>query len=298
MIFASNEDERQLAVNKLLPFQKEDFIGIFKEMNGKPVNIRLLDPPLHEFMPHMEEEKKELASSLGISMEEIEQRASQLEEFNPMLGHRGCRLGVTYPEIYNMQVRAIIEAAVEVADSGVSVIPEIMIPLISTVEELEILKKDALEVIENVFSEKGKTVSYKIGTMIEIPRAAIVAGDIAKVAEFFSFGTNDLTQTTFGLSRDDAGKFLPTYVSQGILPSDPFVSIDQSGVGFLVEHACREGRKNNDKIHLGICGEHGGEPKSIEFCHKAGLDYVSCSPFRVPIARLAAAQAALKEKQA
>ncbi|MFZ9001573.1 MAG: pyruvate, phosphate dikinase [Bacteriovoracaceae bacterium] len=298
MIFANTQEERQTALDKILPFQKEDFMGIFTEMNGKPVNIRLLDPPLHEFMPHTEEEKKELANSVGVELNDIENRASQLQEFNPMLGHRGCRLGVTYPEIYKMQVRAIIEAAVEVAGKGVKVIPEIMIPLISTKQELAILKKDALEVIDMVFKEKGESVAYKIGTMIELPRAAIVAGEIAKEAEFFSFGTNDLTQTTFGLSRDDSGKFLPAYVLKGILSRDPFVSIDQSGVGFLVEHACKEGRKNNEKIHLGICGEHGGEPKSIEFCHKVGLDYVSCSPFRVPIARLAAAQAAIKEKQA
>jgi pyruvate,orthophosphate dikinase len=298
MIFANTEQERQTALDKLLPFQKEDFAGIFTEMNGKPVNIRLLDPPLHEFMPHTEEEKQELANSVGLELSDIENRASQLQEFNPMLGHRGCRLGVTYPEIYKMQVRAIIEAAVEVSNKGIKVIPEIMIPLISTKEELAILKKDALEVIDTVFKEKGESVAYKIGTMIELPRAAIVAGDIATEAEFFSFGTNDLTQTTFGLSRDDSGKFLPSYVSKGILSRDPFVSIDQRGVGFLVEHACKEGRKTNEKIHLGICGEHGGEPKSIEFCHKVGLDYVSCSPFRVPIARLAAAQAAIREKKA
>ncbi|MDD0852634.1 pyruvate, phosphate dikinase [Halobacteriovorax sp. GB3] len=296
MIFAEDVMSREKALSKLLPFQKKDFLGIFKAMDGKPVNIRLLDPPLHEFLPHSEQEKNELAEYLGIDIREVEDRAEKLQEFNPMLGHRGCRLGVTYPEIYKMQVRAIMEAAVESSESNITVMPEIMIPLVALKGELAILKEDALEVIKAVFKEKGKEIKYKIGTMIELPRAAITAGEIAKEAEFFSFGTNDLTQTTFGLSRDDAGKFLPEYVGRGLMPNDPFVSLDQSGVGFLVEHAVKEGKKTNANMHMGICGEHGGEPSSIDFCHRAGLDYVSCSPYRVPIARLAAAQAALNNK--
>jgi pyruvate,orthophosphate dikinase len=296
MIFANSVKDRELALKKLLPFQREDFVGIFSVLNGLPCNIRLLDPPLHEFLPHTAEDKKELADSLHLDIKTIEQRGDQLHEFNPMLGHRGCRLGITFPEIYKMQVQAIIEAALIVKDKGIDVIPEIMIPLVAVEGELTILKQDAISEIERIFKEKGKTIKYKIGTMIELPRAAITAGTIAKHAEFFSFGTNDLTQTTFGLSRDDAGKFLPDYVSKGLMPTDPFVSLDQEGVGFLIKHAVTEGKKTNPNIHVGICGEHGGEPKSIEFCHKVGLDYVSCSPYRVPIARLAAAQAALKNK--
>jgi pyruvate,orthophosphate dikinase len=294
MIFAETLDNRKKALAKILPFQREDFVGIFTVLNNLPVNIRLLDPPLHEFLPHSEADKKELATSLGLDMKVIEQRGEQLHEFNPMLGHRGCRLGVTFPEIYRMQVQAIIEAALICADKGVVVIPEIMIPLVAVEGELTMLKEEAIAEIERVFKEKGKTIKYKIGTMIELPRAAIMAGSIAPHAEFFSFGTNDLTQTTFGLSRDDAGKFLPEYVSKGLMPNDPFVSIDQEGVGFLMKHAVTEGRKAHPKMHFGICGEHGGEPKSIEFCHKIGLDYVSCSPYRVPIARLSAAQAAIR----
>lgn len=294
MIFANNVKDRKVALAKILPFQREDFVGIFTVLNGLPVNIRLLDPPLHEFLPHSEEDKKELADGLNLDIKSIENRGNQLHEFNPMLGHRGCRLGVTFPEIYRMQVQAIIEAALICADKGIDVIPEIMIPLVALEGELTVLKADAIDEIERVFKEKGKKVKYKIGTMIELPRAAIMAGKIAKHAEFFSFGTNDLTQTTFGLSRDDAGKFLPEYVTKGLVPNDPFVSIDQDGVGFLMKHAVSEGRKANPDMHFGICGEHGGEPKSIEFCHKIGLDYVSCSPYRVPIARLAAAQAAIR----
>ena len=294
MIFAETTEERQRALAKLLPFQREDFLGIFKAMNGLPVNIRLLDPPLHEFLPHKEEERAELAEVLGVNISVIEQRNNSLHEFNPMLGHRGCRLAVTYPEIYLMQVRAIIEAAILATEEGVEVKPEIMIPLTSEAKEFSFIKEECTEEIQRVFKEKSKKVAYKMGTMLELPRACITAGEIAKDAEFFSFGTNDLTQTTFGLSRDDAGKFLSTYTVKGIYPKDPFVALDQSGVGFLVKHACIEGKKVNEKIHLGICGEHGGEPSSIEFCHKAGLDYVSCSPFRVPIARLAAAQAQVK----
>ncbi len=294
MIFANSTKEREMALAKILPFQREDFVGIFTVLNGLPVNIRLLDPPLHEFLPHTTEEKKELADSLHLDLKTIESRGEHLHEFNPMLGHRGCRLGVTFPEIYRMQVQAIIEAALICADKGITVIPEIMIPLVALEGELTLLKEDAIKEIERIFKQKGKTIKYKIGTMIELPRAAIMAGQIGKHAEFFSFGTNDLTQTTFGLSRDDAGKFLPDYVSKSLVQYDPFVSIDQEGVGFLIKHAVAEGRKVNPDMHFGICGEHGGEPKSIEFCHKVGLDYVSCSPYRVPIARLAAAQAAIK----
>ena len=294
MIFADSVADRKKALAKILPFQREDFVGIFTVLNNLPVNIRLLDPPLHEFLPHTTEDKKELADSLGLDMKIIEERGDQLHEFNPMLGHRGCRLGVTFPEIYRMQVQAIIEAAIICADKGITVIPEIMIPLVAVEGELTFLKEDAIKEIERVFRETGKKVKYKIGTMIELPRAAIMAGQIAKHAEFFSFGTNDLTQTTFGLSRDDAGKFLPDYVTKGLMARDPFVTIDQEGVGFLMKHAVSEGRKSNPGMHFGICGEHGGEPQSIEFCHKIGLDYVSCSPYRVPIARLSAAQAAIK----
>lgn len=294
MIFAEDEEERQVALDKLLPFQKEDFLGIFKEMEGMPVNIRLLDPPLHEFLPHKEEELKELADSLHLDLKVVELRQNNLHEFNPMLGHRGCRLGITYPEIYRMQVRAIMEAAVESAKAGATICPEIMIPLVSATKELAILRAEAEEVIEQVFKEQNFRLKYKLGTMLELPRACITAADIATKADFFSFGTNDLTQTTFGLSRDDSGKFLPTYQQRGIYESDPFVSLDQEGVGFLVHHAVHAGKEVNKTLHCGICGEHGGEPKSIDFCHRVGLDYVSCSPYRVPIARLAAAQAAIR----
>lgn len=295
MIFASNKKERRKALDKLLPFQKDDFKGIFKAMRGKPVNIRLLDPPLHEFLPQKESDIEELAAALGLSTDEVMERQHALHEFNPMLGHRGCRLGVTFPEIYDMQVRAIIEAALESCDDVecTNVIPEIMIPLINDYKELEILRGNAEKVIQESFEKYERKLKYKIGTMIELPRAAITADQVAPHADFFSFGTNDLTQTTFGLSRDDSGKFLPQYVSKGIYARDPFVALDRSGVGFLVDHAVTVGKKANEYLHCGICGEHGGEPSSIEFCHNIGLDYVSCSPFRVPIARLAAAQAAI-----
>ena len=294
MIFAENEKDRKKALDKLLPFQRTDFTGLFKEMNGLPVNIRLLDPPLHEFLPHSEKDQNELAAALGINVKVVRERNDALHEFNPMLGHRGCRLAITYPEIYLMQVRAIIEAAIESEKAGMKVLPEIMIPLTTELREFALIKEECIVEIEKVFKEKNHTIKYKMGTMIELPRACIVAGDIAKEAEFFSFGTNDLTQTTFGLSRDDAGKFLPTYTQRGIYPRDPFVAIDQQGVGFLMKHAVSEGKKTNPSMHNGICGEHGGEPSSVEFCHNIGLDYVSCSPFRVPIARLAAAQAVLR----
>ncbi|WPU64945.1 pyruvate, phosphate dikinase [Peredibacter starrii] len=294
MIFAENEKDRKKALDKLLPFQRSDFAGIFKELNGLPANIRLLDPPLHEFLPHSDKDQEELASALGINVKAVKERNDALHEFNPMLGHRGCRLAVTYPEIYLMQVRAIIEAAIDADKAGIKVLPEIMIPLITEVREYSMIKDECKAEIERVFKEKNHTVKYKMGTMLELPRACIMAGEIAKEVEFFSFGTNDLTQTTFGLSRDDAGKFLPSYTQKGIYPRDPFVSIDQDGVGFLMKHAVSEGKKTNAAVYAGICGEHGGEPQSVEFCHKIGLEYVSCSPFRVPIARLAAAQAALR----
>jgi pyruvate, orthophosphate dikinase len=244
-------------------------------------------------LPHSPEEISTLATYLNLSQDQIKNRADELFEFNPMLGHRGCRLGISFPEIYNMQVRAIMEAAVFASKEGISVQPEIMVPLVAMKEELEILRANAIAEIEEVFAETNTKIDYKIGTMIEVPRAALTAGEISKVADFFSFGTNDLTQTTFGLSRDDAGKFLPHYQKLGLFETDPFVTLDQNGVGQLLELATRLGRENNPKIHVGICGEHGGEPKSIHFCHKIGLDYVSCSPYRVPIARLAAAQASI-----
>ena len=294
MIFAENEQTRKKALDKLLPFQRADFTGIFKEMNGRPVNIRLLDPPLHEFLPHSEKDQKELSEVLRVSMRQITERNDALHEFNPMLGHRGCRLAITYPEIYLMQVRAIIEAAIDSDKAGIKVFPEIMIPLTSELREYSVIQTECKDEIEKVFKEKNHKVKYKMGTMLELPRACLMAGEIAREAEFFSFGTNDLTQTTFGLSRDDAGKFLPSYTARGIYPRDPFVSIDQEGVGFLMKHAISEAKKTNEKVYSGICGEHGGEPASVEFCHRIGLEYVSCSPFRVPIARLAAAQAALR----
>ncbi len=294
MIFAESTEERKKALDKLLPFQREDFLGIFRTLNGLPANIRLLDPPLHEFLPHQEHEVKELAQVLGVTERRIHERNNALHEFNPMLGHRGCRLAVTYPEIYQMQARAIIEAALLCEASGVKTAAEIMIPLTSELREYAVIKQECLEEIERVFKEKGARVKFKMGTMLELPRACIMAAEIAREADFFSFGTNDLTQTTFGLSRDDAGKFLPSYTARGIYPRDPFVAIDRDGVGFLMKHAVVEGKKSNASVYAGICGEHGGEPSSVEFCHQIGLEYVSCSPFRVPIARLAAAQAALR----
>lgn len=293
MILSETEADRRKALDKLLPFQKEDFRGIFKAMAGKPVTIRLLDPPLHEFLPHDAEGRKDMAKTMGISVEKIDALVELLDEFNPMLGHRGCRLGITYPEITEMQTRAIIEAAVELSSEGVAVFPEIMVPLIGTVEEFVNQKAVIKKTAEKVFDEKGKKVEYMIGTMIEIPRAALTAADIAKEAEFFSFGTNDLTQMTFGYSRDDAGRFLPYYVDAKILPDDPFQSLDVNGVGQLVRLGTDNGRGARDGLKVGICGEHGGDPASVHFCFEIGMDYVSCSPFRVPIARLAAAQASL-----
>ncbi|WP_298016078.1 pyruvate, phosphate dikinase [uncultured Parasphingopyxis sp.] len=295
MILASNEAGRRAALEKLLPEQRGDFKQIFEIMAGLPVTIRLLDPPLHEFLPHEDGEFEEVAEAADVSVDTLKRRVSELHEFNPMLGHRGCRLGVTYPEIYEMQARAIFEAACEVAEeSGEAPIPEVMVPLVSTKRELELMKAVIDETAKAVFEEKGRTLDYLVGTMIELPRAALRAGEIAEEAEFFSFGTNDLTQTTLGVSRDDAGRFLTQYVDKGIFPRDPFVSIDIEGVGELIEMAAERGRGTRAAIKLGICGEHGGDPASIAFCEKTGLDYVSASPYRVPIARLAAAQAALK----
>ncbi len=296
MILASDEKGRRAALEKLLPEQRKDFTEILEVMAGLPVTIRLLDPPLHEFLPHEESEFAEVATAAGIDVDTLKRRAAELHEFNPMLGHRGCRLGVTYPEIYEMQARAIFEAAVDVAEkSGAAPIPEVMIPLVATRRELELMKAVVDKAAQAVFADKGRTIEYLVGTMIELPRAALRAGEIAEVGEFFSFGTNDLTQTTLGVSRDDAARFLGAYVEQGIYAKDPFVSIDVEGVGELIEIAAERGRKTRSGIKLGICGEHGGDPASIAFCEKVGLDYVSASPYRVPIARLAAAQAALNK---
>jgi pyruvate,orthophosphate dikinase len=297
MILADNEAARRTALAKLLPMQQEDFDGIFRAMDGLPVTIRLLDPPLHEFLPQEEEDVKNLATEMGVELEMLERKIESLHEMNPMLGHRGCRLSLTYPEICEMQVSAIIGAACAVKKDGVDVRPEIMIPLTGAKPELSVLRDLSIEVADKVIAETGVKVDYLVGTMIEIPRAALLADQMAEVADFFSFGTNDLTQMTFGYSRDDAGVFLPEYVRMGILPNDPFQQLDQSGVGQLVEMACKKGRATNPAIHLGICGEHGGDPSSVAFCHRVGLDYVSCSPFRVPIARLAAAQVVVQEKQ-
>jgi len=297
MIVSDESEGRRKALAKLLPMQKEDFIGIFKAMGNRPVTIRTLDPPLHEFLPHSDEDLEKLAKKLDVSLEKLKTRVEALHEFNPMLGHRGCRLGIAYPEITEMQAQAILEAACEVKKDGVDVKPEIMIPLVAHVNELRRQEKLVRDVAKKVFKKYEIEVDYLVGTMIEIPRAAVTADEIASVAEFFSFGTNDLTQTTFGMSRDDSGSFLPYYVDQDILPRDPFQSIDQGGVGKLMEWGVERGRKERSGLKVGICGEHGGDPSSVEFCHSIGLDYVSCSPFRVPIARLAAAQAALKELQ-
>jgi pyruvate,orthophosphate dikinase len=293
MILATTRAAREKALDKLLPFQRGDFVGIFREMKGLPVTIRLLDPPLHEFLPQESAQLEKLARDTNTPLDELKKRSVELHEFNPMLGHRGCRLAVTYPEIYEMQVRAILEAACEVAGEGLEVLPEIMIPLVITRPELDRMRELVDRVAKTVFSKTGRTVPYFFGTMIELPRAALLAGDLTTNADFFSFGTNDLTQATMGLSRDDAGKFLPVYVEQGLLPADPFQSLDVTGVGALVRHACEKARAVKSTMKLGVCGEHGGDPASIRFFHEQKVAYVSCSPFRVPIARLAAAQAAL-----
>ncbi|MBI2809115.1 MAG: pyruvate, phosphate dikinase [Planctomycetes bacterium] len=298
MILASDEAGRKAALAKLEPFQKADFVGIFEAMAGLPVTIRLLDPPLHEFLPHDDKGQEEVANSLGLSVAKVKERVDELHEFNPMMGFRGCRLPIVFPEIGDMQVRAIIQAAIEVKKKGKEVLPEIMVPLAGTVEELAFVKKRAIEIAEDCMKKAGVKVEYQIGTMIELPRAALTADKIAEEAEFFSFGTNDLTQMTFGFSRDDIKGFMPTYLKEKILPVDPFQSIDVNGVGQLIEMGVKKGRASRQEKHkqhlkIGICGEHGGDPDSVVFCHQVGMDYVSCSPFRVPIARLAAAQAAL-----
>jgi len=297
MILAEDQDGRIAALEKLLPMQRGDFEGIFKAMSGLPVTIRLLDPPLHEFLPHEDENQKEMARVLKVSVEEVRRKVASLHEFNPMLGHRGCRLGITYPEIYQMQARAIMEAACNVKKQGVKVLPEIMVPLVGIKKEFEILKDQIKEVVAQVFEEKKIRIPYLIGTMIEIPRAALTADRIAETAEFFSFGTNDLTQMALGFSRDDAGSFLGEYLEKGIYETDPFQSLDQEGVGLLVQLGTEKGRKVRPDLKIGICGEHGGDPASVEFCHRVGMDYVSCSPYRVPIARLAAAQAVVRSKK-
>jgi pyruvate, orthophosphate dikinase len=296
MILAEDLTARKAALKKILPLQKKDFVGIFKSMAGLPVTIRLLDPPLHEFVPHETKDINDLAKALKISPAAVKAKVESLKEFNPMLGHRGCRLGITYPEVYDMQVEAIMSAACDVAKAGVKVFPEIMIPLIGTTKELDILRANAIRVAEEVLKSRKQKVNYLVGTMIEIPRAALTADKVAESADFFSFGTNDLTQMTFGYSRDDAGTFLPDYIDQGILEEDPFEVLDQTGVGQLVEIGVQRGRATKPDLKIGICGEHGGEPKSVEFCYKVGMNYVSCSPFRVPIARLAAAQAVIANR--
>ena len=296
MIVAETKKAREVALAKLQPMQRKDFAEIFRIMDGLPVTIRLLDPPLHEFLPHTDAEMQEVADAAGLPLDAVKYRAAQLHESNPMLGHRGCRLGITYPEIYAMQARALFEAAAEVQKEGKKVLPEIMIPLVMTRKDLQLMKAVVDAAAEEIAAQTGITVAYQVGTMIELPRAALRAGEIAEVGEFFSFGTNDLTQTTLGISRDDAGSFIEHYKKQGVIEQDPFVTIDQDGVGELIQLAAERGRKTRPNLKLGICGEHGGDPASIQFCQKAGLNYVSCSPYRVPIARLAAAQAAIKLK--
>jgi pyruvate,orthophosphate dikinase len=294
MILSDNEEGRRAALARLLPYQKEDFKELYRTMNGFPVVIRLLDPPLHEFLPHTDAEMQELADKMGKTLAEVKNRSNALHEMNPMLGHRGCRLAVTYPEICEMQTRAILEAAMECRDEGVKVVPEIEVPLVGSKKELDICKNIIDTTAKQIFAEKGKSIEYEVGTMIELPRAALMAEEIAKSAAFFGFGTNDLTQTTLGMSRDDTGAILDCYRAKGVYVADPFASIDVEGVGKLVKRACECGRESNPDLLLGVCGEHGGDPKSIEFFQQCGLDYVSCSPFRVPVARLAAAQAAVK----
>ena len=297
MIVSETREQRERALGKLLPMQRSDFEGIFEALEGKPVTIRLLDPPLHEFVPTEEEDIRQLAANMNITYEKLKQVIDGLHEVNPMMGHRGLRLCVTYPEIAKMQTRAIIEAAANIRRARkYDIVPEIMIPLTCELKEFKYVKNEVVSTIQEVFSEIGEEFPYHIGTMIEIPRAALTADEIAAEAEFFSFGTNDLTQMTFGFSRDDAGKFLPEYYDKGIFEFDPFARVDQKGVGKLVKMAADLGKKTRPDIKLGVCGEHGGDPSSVEFFHNAGLTYVSCSPFRVPIARLAAAQAAIKEK--
>jgi pyruvate,orthophosphate dikinase len=301
MILSDTQEQRKTALDKILPFQQKDFEGMFKALEGRPMTVRYLDPPLHEFLPQksMVNEIKEIAEELGTTVEELNDKIDELHEFNPMMGHRGCRLSVTYPEIAQMQTRAIIQAAINVRkEEGYDIVPELMIPLIGSKAELKYVKNIVEETIKEVFKENNTEIKYHIGTMIEIPRACLTADEIAEEADFFSFGTNDLTQMGFGFSRDDAGKFLESYYASGILEFDPFARLDFDGIGKFVEMAVKLGRKTKPELKIGICGEHGGDPATVEFCHNTGLDYVSCSPFRVPIARLAAAHAAIKEKMA
>jgi pyruvate,orthophosphate dikinase len=298
MIVAENEAERRTALAKLLPFQRADFVGLFRAMGSRPVTVRTIDPPLHEFLPQNEAGIVDLARAVGKPVARIRARIEELHEANPMLGHRGCRLGITYPEITEMQARAILEAALDVHAEGVKSQPEIMIPLVGTRQELENQAQVVRATAEKVFAERGKRIPFLVGTMIDVPRGALTAGEIARTAQFFSFGTNDLTQTTFGLSRDDMGPVLASYVEKDIYAVDPFVTIDRDGVGRLMRIAIEDGRRTKPDLKLGICGEHGGDPASVEFCDEVGLDYVSCSPFRIPIARLAAAQATLKARKA
>jgi len=297
MILSKDVEGRKAALAKLLPMQRKDFEGIFTAMNGLPVNIRLIDPPLHEFVPHDERGQKEMAEVIGVSLEEVKQRVEKLHEFNPMMGHRGCRLGITYPEIIRMQMRAIAEAAINVGKLGIKALPEVMVPLIGHVKELSFTKAEMLAEIAAINKEQGSNFSCPIGTMIEIPRAAITADQVATEADYFSFGTNDLTQMGFGFSRDDSGSFLPEYVAKKILEDDPFQSLDLQGIGELVRIACEKGRSVKPDLKLGVCGEHGGDPRSVKFFYKVGLNYVSCSPFRVPIAIVAAAQASLEAEK-
>ncbi len=298
MILSKDVEHRKAALAKILPMQREDFIGIYEALEGRPATIRFLDPPLHEFLPTHEEDMQNLADEMDLSLEEVKATIDSLHEFNPMMGHRGCRLAVSYPEIAEMQTRAVIEAAIEVKkNKGYDVVPEIMIPLIGEIKELRYVKNIVVETANKVMDENNTKIEYKVGTMIEIPRATITADEIAKEAEFFSFGTNDLTQMTFGFSRDDAAKFLNDYYSKEIYEQDPFAKLDQTGVGSLMKIAVEKGKSVRENIKLGICGEHGGDPSSIEFCHNLGLNYVSCSPFRVPVARLAAAQAQVKNRR-
>ena len=297
MIVSSNEDERRKALMELLPMQRKDFYEIFKVMKGFPVTIRLLDPPLHEFLPTEEEDIKEIATEMGMTFDELKSTIVSLHEMNPMLGHRGCRLSITYPEIAEMQTRAIFEAAADLTREGYDVQPEVMVPLVGSLMEIKILREKIVSIADKVMNEKNLKFAYKIGTMIEVPRACLIADKIAREAEFFSFGTNDLTQMAYGFSRDDSGKFLPEYIEQGILAKDPFATLDLGGVGELMKIGFEKGRKTRENLKVGICGEHGGDPKSVEFCHKIGLDYVSASPYRVPVARLAAAQAAIMEEK-
>jgi pyruvate,orthophosphate dikinase len=298
MILATDVVSRKAALAKLLPYQRKDFIGIFKALKGLPATIRLLDPPLHEFLPHAKEQQMDLSRKIGVPVEQIIQRVADLHEFNPMLGHRGCRLGIAYPEITEMQARAIFEAAAEVAKKGIKVKPEVMIPLVGFKKELDLQVEIVHCVAREVMAEKKIKFAYQVGTMIEVPRGALTADEIAQTAEFFSFGTNDLTQTALGMSRDDMGSFLMPYTENEIFKKNPFATLDTTGVGQLMEMAVAKGRQTRPDIKLGICGEHGGDPDSVKFCHKLGLAYVSCSPFRVPVARLAAAQAAIEEKRA